>query len=73
MSEPNWKLLDKWWPPRGPCGFCNGPDARHRVWDTIQGRHKAGDSIEVLVKDYGVSRRAIEACLALEPEQDDAS
>jgi len=27
--------LDKWFPPRGPCAFCGGPDKRHRLWDAI--------------------------------------
>lgn len=30
--------LDRYFPPCGPCAFCGGKDARHRVWDTLMDR-----------------------------------
>lgn len=55
--------FDLWWPARGPCGFCGHPDARHRIFDMIHGRHLGGDSIATLAKDYDVPVIAIEFVL----------
>jgi hypothetical protein len=35
-------LLDRMRPPYGPCGICGGPDARHRLWDAIEGTVRLG-------------------------------
>ena len=42
-------------PYRGRCAFCGGIDARHRLFEAISERHRAGDSIELLAWDFGVS------------------
>lgn len=51
--------LDAYFPRRGPCAFCGGPDARHRVWDAIRERRAAGESVEDLARDYGVPVEAV--------------
>lgn len=56
--------IDRWFPYAGRCAICGYRDKRHRIIDTIKGRHKAGESIAALARDYEVSRRAIEAALA---------
>ena len=56
-------MLDQWFPRRGPCGICGGPDARHRLGDAIYGGWRAGDSALSLAKDYRLKNRAIVACL----------
>ncbi len=55
--------LDEWFPFRGPCGFCGGPDARHRLFDAIAERHAAGDGVEALAEDYDKPPEAIRAVL----------
>ncbi len=35
MKVVNIKVLDKWFLPRGKCGFCGHKDARHRLWDAL--------------------------------------
>ena len=52
MSLPKW--LDKHLPPRGPCGICGGPDARHRIIDAIRARYSAGESILSIAADYNL-------------------
>jgi hypothetical protein len=54
----------RWWPPRGPCACCAGGDARHRVWDMMLGRARAGDSVRALARDYGVPEQAVLALRA---------
>lgn len=38
--------LDHIFPPRGPCGICGGPDARHRLWDVAEGQARTSDGPE---------------------------
>ncbi len=57
--------LDASFPPRGPCAACNGPDARHRLFDELLGRWQAGDSLESLAVEYAVTRASIEIVLRL--------
>lgn len=57
----------RWWPFRGPCGFCGGPDARHRLWDAILDRHRAGDSVADLAQEFAFPVEAVLALLG-EPE-----
>ena len=59
--------LDDLWPPRGPCGFCGGPDARHRIFDVIRDRRAAGESISALADDYRVTEKHI--IVALEADE----
>lgn len=61
--------FDAAFPRRGPCLFCVGfKDGRHRLLDAIRSRHRAGDSVAVLARDYGrfpaQIRLALETCLA---------
>ena len=37
--------LDRIRPPRGPCCICGGPDARHRIWDSIDDQSRTSDGI----------------------------
>ena len=53
------RSLDQYFPFRGPCAICGHPDARHRLFDAIRGRAKAGDSVEELAEDYDASEEAI--------------
>lgn len=62
-TETNEQKLNRFFPFRGPCGMCGGPDARHRLWDCIQDRYGAAESIEELAKDYDLSTEAIETVL----------
>jgi uncharacterized protein (DUF433 family) len=52
-------------PPSGPCIFCGYPDKRHRMWDMIKQRFKAGESIDELAADYGYTRSDMEHWLRL--------
>ena len=47
--------LDAVWPPRGPCGICGGPDARHRIFDAIRSPARSGEREEWVAEDYGVT------------------
>lgn len=38
-------VLDRLFPARGPCGICGGPDARHRLWDSLDGQSRSADGI----------------------------
>ena len=58
------KDLDKWFPPRGPCGLCGHPDARHRIWDAIIDRP---ESEEELAEDYELPIEAIKAVRNVRP------
>jgi hypothetical protein len=40
---------------QGPCGLCGGPYARHRMIDTQMERVAAGDHIETVAEDYGLT------------------
>lgn len=53
--------LNNWFPRRGSCVCCGGPDARHRLFDAIVSRYEAGESVEALAADYAVTVTAIEA------------
>jgi len=46
-------------PYQGPCGICGGPDARHRVADSIAEQVRAGDSPERVADDFGVDLAAV--------------
>ena len=42
-------------PYSGPCGLCGGPEARHRVLDTIAERVRAGEYLAAVAWDYNLS------------------
>lgn len=62
---PAW--LDEYMPPRGPCGICGGPDARHRTVDAIHSRCRAGESPESLAEDYNLPLIVIARILSEKP------
>lgn len=53
--------LDRLFPPRGLCGLCGGPDARHRLWDVLLGRLAAGENAAQVSDDFEVEVRKIRA------------
>ena len=60
--------LDRWFPYTGPCGCCEHPDARHRLFDAILTRHVDGrESIADLAADYDKPIAAIVAVLRDRP------
>lgn len=64
-SKKNIKKFDDYFPPRGKCAFCKHKDARHRFIDSIQGRHKAGDSIKSLSEDFDLPQQIIKEILEI--------
>ena len=62
-------ILDRLFPPRGPCAFCGDEivGARHRVIDAIAERVHAGDPIEEVASEYpGDWEAALVACAFVE-------
>jgi hypothetical protein len=57
QTVPPW--VDATMPPHGPCAFCGGPDARHRVLDAIASRIAAGESARSVADDYGYPIRFV--------------
>ena len=48
-------------PYSGPCAFCGGPEARHRVLDTIVERFRAKESVTDIALDYGKTVKVVAA------------
>lgn len=46
---------------QGPCAFCDGPFARHRMIDAYRERLASGEPIEELALDFDTGPRAIMA------------
>ncbi len=59
---PPW--IDEEMPPRGPCGICGDDDARHRVIDAVTERVRAGDSVEMVAADLGLSEAFVRRLIA---------
>ena len=55
--------LDDYFPFRGPCAFCGSPDARHRLFDSINGFHEAGNTVEEIAEEFEYPVEAILAAL----------
>lgn len=53
--------LDLVGPFRGPCGICGGPDARHRLFDSLQEAHRAGDSVPLIAEWYDFTEEYVSA------------
>lgn len=53
--------LDEWFPLRNPCGVCGWLPQRHRVVDAIAGRLAAGEDLDEVADDHGLSVAAVEA------------
>lgn len=61
-------MLDKYFPPRGPCAFCGHKDARHRLFDAILDRYfLAHETIDMLADDYNLPKESIELVIAKKP------
>ena len=60
--------VDKHFPRNGPCMFHPTRYARHRLIDSLRGRHAAGDSIAELMRDCGLSRAAVLAAINSKPD-----
>jgi hypothetical protein len=56
--------LDKHFAPRGACGLCGHPDARHRIYDAMSSRHSAGESVEEIADDYDTTPEVVREVLA---------
>jgi len=44
--------VDAAFPNSGPCAFCGGPEARHRVLDAIVERYRTGEPASDIAGDY---------------------
>ena len=53
------RTLDDYFPPCGPCGICGGPDKRHRLWDAIRDRFRAGETAREIADDLGQPLRGV--------------
>lgn len=62
--------IDRYFPYRGPCILCGGPDARHRLFDALWGFYQAGDSVEVLADEYEYPVKVIGAVIEWMEEGD---
>ena len=60
----DWPTIDAQWPYRGPCAFCGCADARHRLFDSMRGNFRAGDSVERIAVAYDATVEAVNAVLA---------
>ena len=54
---PSW--VDEEMPFTGPCLICCSDDARHRVADAIVERVNAGEWVEDVARDFGVSDKFV--------------
>lgn len=68
MAEPRYDLVG---PGRGPCGLCGHSDARHRLYDAIQGRVEAGDDVESTASDFGLTADTVQAIVDAPPTPED--
>lgn len=50
---PAW--VDEYLPFVGACGICGGDDSRHRTIDAMCERVRAGERLDIVADDYGVS------------------
>jgi hypothetical protein len=57
------KRLDEYFPYCGPCCICGGPDARHRIWDSITGMSATGDSAENIAEEFDLPVKAVQLVL----------
>lgn len=58
-NETPQQTIDRLLPYRGPCAFCGGPDARHRIFDAIVDRFNAGEAIEEIADDLGLAEELV--------------
>lgn len=68
MNELRYDLTG---PERGPCGLCGHHDARHRVYDAIQGRVEAGDDVASTADDYNLTADTVQAIVDAPPTPDE--
>lgn len=48
---------------RGPCGLCGCLDARHRIFDAIRSRNRAGDDVGMIADDHGYAEWQVQAII----------
>jgi hypothetical protein len=65
--DPEAEGVDEWFAYRGPCSCCGHPDARHRMFDAIISRCRAGEATLDVADDYGVPLCAVVAVLQDQP------
>jgi hypothetical protein len=58
---PAW--VDEHMPYRGPCAFCDGPDARHRMLDSIADQART-EGAEGVAADFGYPLAFVERVAA---------
>lgn len=56
--------IDRLMPYRGKCGVCGGPDARHRVIDSIAERLAVGERPGEIAAEFAVPADTVHAVLA---------
>jgi hypothetical protein len=56
--------IDRYFKPRGRCGVCGGPDARHRIIDAIAEQLAAGMYPEDIATELAVPLKGVYAVLA---------
>jgi hypothetical protein len=62
VSSGEWREeLNRLYPKRGPCAICGGPDARHRLWDSIDGYLRVGEPLDFIMDDFSVTKEQVEA------------
>lgn len=67
-EQEAYAILDTEYPRIGPCGLCGAPgsDQRHRVLDAIAERARAGERLQEVAEDYGVSMDVVMAAITYE-------
>ena len=50
------RRLERLDPFRGPCGICGGPDARHRVWESLRTPNTAAVAARWMSVSVGLVR-----------------
>lgn len=53
-SQEFLEAISQYLPYRGPCAFCGGSDARHRILDAIQDLINAGEANQEIAEDLGL-------------------
>ncbi len=55
--------------PAGPCAFCGGPYAAHRIIDAIEGRVIAGDSPAAVAKDMEIEEEMVRWIVGMDEDK----
>ena len=57
-------VVEKHFPPQGVCLLCGFGDKRHRMFDAIADRIRAGESERSVIVDYRLPRSTVRAIVA---------